>query len=266
MKNFFNERSEADMGHWIHGNEPVEDRLNIERELDIFRDDPLAPFLAKLGHHESPLLEIDEVGRYQIAYQNYFLSLERFIYEMSIAIRWDNSTKYAWRIRQKYSPWDKRVAKKYHGVKRFIELDFINCLIHTRILCDRVVSLSRQFLDLNDKPSFTSFYDHKRFFSNGERSFGRHEEYADYFRKNTQWFDMPLKPVRDKFVFHAGPVHMRFLGYNTREDLTMGVIVPRRPSSATPKHDFVRISVRRLARDLKGFLEWFSAYGQRFIP
>ena len=136
--------------NWIHGNEPVEERLNIAREIKLFQKDPATPFLEKLNRQNVNVFQIDEVSRYQLAYLNYYLSLERYISEMSVARRWSFSTKYA----RAYSDWDKNVAQKYHKIKYYLELDFLNCLIHAKILCDRSVGLSRLFLKLKNKIDF----------------------------------------------------------------------------------------------------------------
>ena len=101
-------------------------------------------------------------------------------------------------------PRQRRVASDYHALQPFIGLDFINCLIHARIVCDRAIALARHFIVGQRVPSFNSFHDHKRFFERLKQPYLPHEEYARYFRDETSWFDMPLKPVRDRISFTRG--------------------------------------------------------------
>ena len=192
---------------------------------------------------------------------SYFFNLSRFLRAMSLSIRWQKGSR---RIRG-----GRRVGLRqrsgrfdYHAVQPFIELDFINCLIHARIVCDRTIALARQFIVDQRVPSFNSFHDHKRFFERLQQPYGPHEEYARYFRDETSWFDMPLKPVRDQYFVHQGPQHMRFLGYQSDHDLQMVIVLPNGPVERRfERTQIITVSVRRLARDLHAFLVWFNAYG-----
>jgi hypothetical protein len=136
---------------------------------------------------------------------------------------------------------------EYSALRPFIEVDFVNCLIHARIVCDRCIGLARHFIRSHPSPSFNSFHDHKRFFTRLQHPYAPHEEYAQYFRNNTAWFDMPLKPVRDQFFVHQGPPHMRVLGYESDHDLQMLILLPKGSARRPFEHtQAVRVSVRRL--------------------
>lgn len=171
--------------NWILGNEPVPERLNVKAELKRFRENPVLPLLLvikALPEENSPRILENEVSRYLEAYEFYYLSLERFIPEMSIALRWDRGLRWVRGRGRKYTPTQRKLADRYHAVKKFIVYDFFNCLLHARILLDRLTPLSRYFLDPIDgqQPSFTSFNKHRQFFKGLKSPFGRHEEYAAY--------------------------------------------------------------------------------------
>jgi hypothetical protein len=129
-------------------------------------------------------------------------------------------------------------------------------------VCDTAIALARHFLTGDRVPSFNSVHDHKRFFAKLEQPHGLHETYAHYLREETSWFDVPLKPVRDQCFVHQGPQYMRFLGHQSDHDLQMVIVLPNGPLERRfEKTQVITVSVRRLARDLHGFLVWFNRYG-----
>lgn len=244
---------------WRFGNAPVDERLNVRRETALFRVDPLVPFLERIGTEPVRLIH-DEPARYQAAYEYFYLSLCRFLRAMSFSIRWQKGPR--WSRGRRFGPRQRSVASEYHELQPFIELDFINCLIHARIVCDRAIALARHFIVGQRVPGFNSFHDHKRFFEKLKQPYGPHEEYARYLRDEAWWFDMPLKPVRDQYFVHQGPQHMRFLGYQSDHDLQMLIVLPNGPVERRfERTQIITVSIRRLARDLYGFLVWFNAYG-----
>jgi hypothetical protein len=156
------------------------------------------------------------------------------------------------------------LAEQRKQVAPFLEYDLVNCVIHTRILLDRVAALSRSFLTGQRLPSFTSFSDHKKFFTKLSVPYGAHEAYAEHIGNRTDWFDMPLKEVRDKFVVHSSPNHMRLLGYpDGGYELDLNIILPDGESGEkTPaKIRVIRVNALRLSYDVEAFLNWFSDYG-----
>jgi len=256
---------------WILGNEPVSEKLNVRAELKRFRENPVLPLvriIETLSGENPPRILENELSRYLEAYEFYYLSLERFIPEMSLALRWDRGPRWVRGRGRKYTPAQRKLADRYHAVKKFIAYDFFNCLLYARILLDRLTPLSRHFLDSIDGrlPSFTSFSKHRQFFRRLKSPYGKHEEYATYIRENTDWFDMPLKAVRDKHVVHSGPQHMKVFGYvaGYEHDLTLTLLVPE-DSSDLSRMQPISVSIRRLARDIDEFLKWFCAYGLRAL-
>ena len=166
--------------------------------------------------------------------------------------------------RQKYTPSEAKLTKKYRTVAPYLHYDFWNCLLHARILCDRVIALSRHFLKGRNLPSFSSFAEHKKFFRKGNSLGHEHIEYGDYIANNTDWFDTSLKHVRDKFLVHALGGHMRVFGYAMSGDLSL-IISHSADGSRIERDKPVRhilVSVYRLAHDLYAFLAWFAQYGR----
>jgi len=245
---------------FILGHDPLGRRPNIRVELERIRRDPLHELLHAIGFADHVIVA-DDRTRYQDAYMFYHLALDRYLHAMSVAARYSNGTRW----RHKYCANDRKVAEQYRRMAPFLEFDLANCLLHGRILLDRVVGLSRYFLIGENLPSFTSFSDHKKFFTKLVKPYGEHEEYADFIRKNTDWFDMPLKAVRDKFVVHASPKHMRFLGYPGGSDyeLDLTIMLPDREDAEKPfaKVKVILVSPLRLSHDIGYFLNWFCRYG-----
>lgn len=248
---------------WPPGLPPDNKRMNVRNQLRRLRDEPLYPFLERLRSTREPTFWEDEIERYQMAYWFYYLSLERLLPEMSLAVRWRNGPYWAIREHRKYTDSERKLAARYNAIARYLEYDFVNCIIHTRILLDRVASLSRTFLAGGKLPSFTSFAKHRKFFLKSTHRYGDHEEYAAHIRSRTNWFGV-LKNVRDKFIVHLGPKHRKFWGipYGRREvDLTLFLDSDQNPP---PRHTLT-MSIHSLVREVDGFLRWFTAYGMRSL-
>lgn len=237
--------------------------MNVRNQLRRLRDDPLYPFLECLHSTREPRFWEDEIERYQMAYWFYYLSLERLLPEMSLAARWRNGPYWARREQRKYTDSERKLAERYNAIARYVECDFINCVIHARILLDRVASLSSAFLTGSKLPSFTSFAKHRKFFLKMTDLRGDHDEYAICIRSRTDWFDV-LKNVRDKFIVHLGPKHRKLwaIPYGSREvDLTLILDPMRNPP---PGHTLV-MSIPSLVQEVDEFLQWFAAYGMRSL-
>lgn len=245
--------------NFIAGDEPLGCRPNVRTELARIRTEPLQELLAVIGPGSLGIIS-DDRSRYLQAYWFYYLSFDRYLYEASIAARYSKGPRWV----RKYSPGERKLADTYNRVSPFLEYDLVNCLLHTRILLDRVAALSRYFLRGQRLPSFTSFNDHKKFFIKLAQPYGQHEEYAEYIRTGTDWFDMPLREVRDKFVVHAAPKHMRVLGYpNSGYELDLSIILPEgvHPEKPFAKVRMIRVNPLRLSHHIETFLKWFCLYG-----
>ena len=210
----------------------------------------------------------NEFSRYGETYYFYFLCLDRFFHEMSLAVRWSKGSYWTRRGGGKYTDAERKLAREYNKVARFLELDFFNCLLYARMLLERTIALSRHFLKNGNLPSFTSFNDHKEFFLRLKHPFGKHEEYAEYIRSHTEWFDMPLKLVRYKYLVHSGPRHMRVFGCPPgHTELGLMILVPAGPDPSKPleRVKSINVSIPQLAREIEQFLMWFRDYGLKVI-
>lgn len=200
---------------WHFGHTPLNRRLNVRKELHRLRHDPLEPFLAQVRGGKAQIHRLrDDLDAYEQAYQFYYLSLSRFLRASSLAWRCQDMK---WWPRKRggtfKSPYHQKLGMQYSKAYPFILYDLWNCLFHARILMDCTVRLSRPFLKVGNSPSFTSFSDHKKFFKEYLATITDHREYAAYIAEKTDWFDIPIKIVRDKFFVHAGPRHLRFLTF-----------------------------------------------------
>ena len=234
----------------------------MRTELRRFRRNPLEPLLEQIGLSPRWKHYVTEAGRCAYAYEFYYLSLARFLPEMSVLLRWRLGPYFALKYREPYTPNHAKIARRYHEIAPFVEVDLANCVIHAQILLDRVAPLSRRFLP-NRGLLVRSFHTHRDFFQRLTQPFGSHQEYAAYLRERTGWFD-DLKEIRDKFLVHAGPEHYRFFGIPS-SDAESALVIRGRDKSGLAEWVTYFVSVPRLARDIDGFLRWFNDYGLRAL-
>lgn len=249
----------------ICGNKPVEEPLNIKREISRFQNNPLDPLIEFIGVSE--LIKHGDIGRYYRSFEFYAFSLERVLRAISVGRRFQRQVQPYYGCSQKFSPLQKNISRQYREQRKFFELDFTNYLIHARILMDRIVGISRRFLEGSRLPSFSSFNSHKKFLRNNAKAFASaHSEYFDKIVKNTEWFDMPIKAIRDKMLIHTPPEHFLFLGYPNDHDLEMIFILRKeREHEQFGNSRWVSFSVRRIARDIEEFLIWYNSYALNAI-
>jgi hypothetical protein len=126
---------------FVLGHDPMGGRPNIRAEIKRLRRDPLGELVERLGGHKPTVLS-NPAGLYQEAYAFYFLSLYRYLREMSVAARYSRGPYWVRRSRGKYTAIQRKLADEFNVIAPFLELDLINCLLHSRILLDRVVGLS----------------------------------------------------------------------------------------------------------------------------
>lgn len=244
---------------FLFGNDYNKKRLNIKSEFKKLEKNPLLSVLKKINSEEISIFR-DDLSRQDESYKHYFLTLERCLKHTSISIRYHNSAYYKRKNRQRLTPAEKKIAIAYDKSARYFELDFFNNLIHARILLDRIVFISRFFLKDGYVPSFTSFNDHKKFFR--KNSVINHDEYANYIKNNTDWFDFPLKAIRDKFITHASPKHVMHFGFpgvkNT--DLCLMIVLADNPEGDLRKVKIINVSLVTLYRDIHKFMDWYASY------
>ena len=237
---------------------PVERRLNIRREIQRVREDPMAFYLEQafsMVESNSPKT------RYKEAYNLYFRSMERVLHQVSTTVRYRKGPYYVRKYGGKYSPGQKRLAEKWRKLSPFLELEISTCILHTRILLDRTVALSRAFLQGSTLPSFNSFSDHKQFFLKRPDALPGHERYGRYMREETSWFDIPIKFVRDKLLVHQGPKHHKHfaIGWEKDDNLIINFNVLGVPKGSPVRH--ITFNPWRMSLDVESFLRWFSVYG-----
>jgi hypothetical protein len=243
------------------GHKPVGKRPNVRHEIARIKRDPIAPFFKHLNEVPDRWIS-SNFGRYNDAYRLYFLAVSRFLTNMSVVTRYMNGAYCTKKYGGKYTPYERSIASRYREVAQYTEFDITNCLIHTRILLDRVASLSRRFITTGNMPSFTSFSDHKKFFQKHTEPFGKHEPYAAYIRDKTAWFEMPLKEVRDKYVVHSAPLHSRFVGLPNNWEVDLIILRAEGSPSQKPfsQSTPVIVNVLRMSHDIETFLDWFCQY------
>ncbi len=255
------------LSDFLLGHKPIGKRPNIREELKRIRRDPLEPFLGQLPEVRLGGLLSSDVSRYREAHTFYYLAMRRYLENMSVAARYSNGPYWALRSGLKFRPTERQLANRYRALRPYLEFDMANCLLHSRILLDRVTSLSRLFIKLPQQPSFTSFSDHRKFFQRQKTSIQIHEEYAKYIRENTEWFEMPLKAVRDKYLVHSASKHMRFMGMPNNYEVELTIMIPDGPDPEKLLSQVKVISVNalRMSYEIEQFLSWFCGYAGKFI-
>jgi len=251
------------LNHIFHGHESIGKRPNIAHELRRIQKDPMEPFLITIDNDD---IYSSDVSRYRESYYFYYLSMRRFLQNMSVTARYNSGPRQTRKYGGKFSQYEKKVSAQYRELRPFLEFDLSNCLLHTRILLDRVAGLSRNFLNQEPLPSFTSFSDHKKFFQK-QRDAGqisKQEEYASYIVEKTDWFDMPLKLVRDKFLVHSASKHIRLITLPNKYEVEMIIMLPKDSRvPALSNVDLIKVNGLRMSHDIETFLSWFSDYGMR---
>ena len=252
---------------FFQGYAGLKKRINVRTELRRCRKDPLQPYIAEAGEDKIKVFR-DDFVRYQTAYDLYYLSLERYLCEMSVAVQYHSGPYWTRKAGCRYSARERAIASRYNAISRYLELDLYTVLLSAKTLLYRTVALSRRFLNGAKRPSFTSFGAHKRFFCGLSGPYGEHEAYAEHIRSQTAWFEMPLKAVRDKFLVHAGPPHRLMLAYPDRAHELALILIPdtRRGSGDTGyENKFIVVSIPQLAWDIHEFLAWYADYGVRVL-
>jgi len=244
----------------IRGNLPVEEPLNFKSEIMRFQVNPLYPLIEYLGTDK--LLRHGDIGSYYRAYDYYTLSLEKVLYDISLSRRFRKQVQPYYGGGRKFTLLQRTISCKYRNQRKFFEFDLTNYLIHTRILLDRTIGISRRFLSGTKLPSFSSFNGHKKFLRNHPDTFKEtHPEYCNRIVHETDWFDMPVKAIRDKILVHNPPKHFLFLGAPNNHDLEMIFILEQESKIEQFKNaKWISFSARRIARDIEDFLFWFNSY------
>lgn len=250
------------LGDWLQGHTALGPAPRGSEVLRNYANDPFDDVFRVIGAPSPRWLLMDEQERYRQAFHLYRMSLRRLLPALDIAARWAALCYWDVKRCRKLGARQRQIADRFNIVKPYLEHDFFVSLQHARIVMDRVTAFSRLFLPRGVSPSFTSFADHKRFFRRWEGTSPVAAGYRDGLLSKTNWFEVPLKYVRDQLVVHQGPRMGASFGYDTREEFTLLISLPRDPSSEKPLASVVGIVVdaRQLAMDLLSFLEWYAAF------
>lgn len=245
------------MGSQGHGHQHV--RVNVRREVSRIRRDPMRALLELQGEGRIPPLA---ATRYREAYALYAVAMERALEQLSTATRFRKGPYYVRKYGGRYGPGQKRLARKAKQLRRFFDLDVYSSLVFSRILLDRTVALSRSFLAGGRLPSFTSFSDHKKFLRRGNHEIAA--QYVDRIVNQTDWFDVPLKLIRDKFIVHAGPSYYRLDTIPWRGDDLLMTFVLTTPALGA-REDGIGLNLLTLTHQIEEFLTWFASYGAKSL-
>lgn len=85
-------------------------------------------------------------------------------------------------------------------------------------------------------------------------------EYSDYIVDETDWFEIPLKLLRDKYLMHTSEKHLNFLGCRNNWNLELTVWISKK-SGDLSNVKVVCFNPRRLARDIHNYLNFISKFG-----
>ena len=250
----------------VVGHQAVADRLNLRNETRRFQTDPLSAYVESIDDLYARQFRGD-TGRYQQGFAWYSLCLKRALEHCSSTRSWDSEVR--WHpVTTKYSARQQAIAAKQREIGPYQDLDYQNLIIHACILLDRLIALSRRFLSGDSLPSFTSFSKHKDFLKRHPGGISRrHRGYVNHIVTRTDWFELPLKVLRDKYLMHSSERHAAFFGWSGRGnwDLEMITMVGNRAIQEHPISlgKWIIFTPRRLARDMEAFLIWFADYAMR---
>lgn len=235
---------------------PLNRRLNVRREVRRIKIDPLRTFL-DIAYPDPELGGVKSY--YEEAFSLYSRAMERSLEQVSTLVRYRKGPHYVRRYGGgPYGPGQQKLADKWKSLHPFAALDISTCVLHTRILLDRTIALSRSFLVGSRLPSFTSFNNHKRFFEKHPDALPKHREYGKHLVDNTDWFDRPLKEVRDKFLVHSASKHSKIftIGWEGGDDLTLNILIYEERGIRR-----LSLNIWRLSYEIGEFLAWFAEYG-----
>ncbi len=249
----------------VVGHEPVLESLNVHSESKRFGIDPLEPIINQLKD-SAAITFYGDIGRYLEAFSSYSLCIERCLNHVSLRRRFRNELEY----HPHYKPYSRRqtqIANKIKLFGQYLELDYQNLIIHACILLDRTIAISRRFIFSSIKPSFTSFSKHIDFFSkNSDLVEKELKEYHSIIISCLDWYTIPLKLIRDKYLMHSAERHMSIFGWGkSKWDLEMITVIPAKlkQEKLLERVKFICFSSRRLAREIESFLNSFAGYWHR---
>ncbi len=244
------------------GHLPVDESLVLSKELKLLHIEEFESLLSLLPGCDNPILTGD-VDRCFEAYALYALSAERYLREFKISLRYHSGAGLKLKSGAKFSDGEQRAAKEFHSIKKYIWLDFTGTIIYARILLDKIAVLSRYLVDEPAQWPTRSFAEQCKKFKVLDHSFNKDDPYVKYVSEKTDWFEIPLKLIRDDYIVHRSRPHLAFNGLHWGENnrfTDLNFMVLNHELKGVQAH--VIISIRRLIRDIHEFLNWFSGYGK----
>lgn len=244
--------------------------MNVRYKLRELKKIPLTELLYLLAENgKYSVIFEDELSLWLESYDFYYLTLTRLLPEMSLARRYRECRHCIQKYGEDYSVYQQRIIKKYHEHKHYLLLDFVNFAIHTRMLLDRTISLSKFFIEGQNIPSFSSFNNHRKFFLRDENTpYFLHEEYAEFIREETDWFEN-LKLIRDKYIVHTQSLHSKWLGFRLpteKNEVELTIELPRgQKDKPLSKVEWVKIDVIEIIGNIEVFLSFFNQYAVKTI-
>lgn len=245
------------------GHEAVEDSLNLNRESREFARDPLLDYCNSFSDSKSTVF-IGEIQRYRQSHYWYSMALRRVLEHISLTRRWESSVRFA-KATTRHTQYQRLVSSRYRESAPYAYLDYYSLVVYSCMLLDRTIALSRRFLPKEMQPSYTSFSKHRENLLRLRASLsGECLRYALGLIENSDWFNVPLKLIRDKYLMHSSEEHIASLGWpnDNKWDMLLIVLV----SATEDRQNWlnrvkcIRLSPRRLARQIQGFLHWFGDY------
>jgi len=244
----------------IAGHAERSDRLHYRRRSRELTRDPLSRFL--VAEDDDGVFENGETGRYLQAYEMFRLAAIRCLEDVSTGTRFQREVRPYWGGRRRLTARQRVLSRKYFQGRRMFAFNLYTLILHARILLDRTVSLSRRFLKGAALPSFSSFSDHKKFFLKNHSLDGAHPKYAAYMRTKTEWFEVPLKFVRDSFIVHSGPRHFALVVYPSDHDMALLFVRPNAKNSSIGSLNKmgVEVSARQTIDQVVTFVRRFATF------
>lgn len=234
--------------------------VNVRHEIIRIRTDPMQRSLDLVGERTIPPLA---AARYREAYALYAAAMQRALEQLSTAARFRKGPYYVLKYGGRYGPRQRILARTATRLRRFFDLDVYSTVLFSRILLDRTVALSRSFISGSRLPSFTSFSDHKKFLAKGNHEIP--PAYADHIVNRTDWFEVPLKIIRDKFIVHAGPAYYRIDTIPWDGDDLLITFVPTSGDGRGNWEGSIGLNLLTLSREIEQFLTWFARYATRAL-
>ncbi len=189
----------------------------------------------------------DELDRFLLADEHFFLAAARTLVGMQQALRLDARPSDEGLVPSE--------AARVRYSQRYFAYDCFSLLIHARILCDRALPALR-LVEPTLPIGLTSFQDHRKKILSGATLSPGLSGWVEYVRTRTEWFPL-VKDLRDDFLVHQGVKHMLFFRQRSDHDIEVVVFVPTDPSGPKPLSSIraLSLSPRALVLCVTEFLE-----------